>query len=313
MQDAAAMARFAAAGLGIPEELVMVASTGVIGKPMPIDTIKTAVPKLIELLRPDGFREFAESIMTTDTIPKAVSETRETHGRSYTVTAVAKGAGMLRPDMATMLCFVTTDIQASNDILQEVLTQAVDQSFNRITVDGDTSTNDTVLLLANGMSGVEIEKDVEKTGFLELIENLLGRLAKMLIKDGEGVTKLVKVVVQGAATERDAEAVAFTIAHSPLVKTALFGEDANWGRIIAAAGRSGVSIDPDRVDISFNGVMMVKHGVGCGDDAEAAATAVLKQPEFTIRIDLKMGTGAFSVLTSDLSIDYIKINADYRS
>ncbi len=313
MQDAVATTRFVATELNIPEELVMVASTGVIGTPMPIDKIEAAVPRLTESLRPDGFSEFAESIMTTDTVPKIVSKTSEIDGKSYTVTAVAKGAGMILPDMATMLCFVATDIQVSRDILQEVLSTTVDRSLNRITIDGDTSTNDTVLLLANGISEAEIKNSANKAAFQEVIGNLLVQLAKMLVKDGEGVTKLVEVVVKGASTEHDAKTVAYTIAHSPLVKTAFFGEDANWGRIMAAAGRSGVSLDPDKIDIYFDDVMMVKNGVGCGEIAETEATKVLKKPEFAVQIGLNMGTAGFSVFTSDLSVEYIKINADYRS
>jgi len=226
---------------------------------------------------------------------------------------LAKGAGMIRPDMATMLCFVATDVQASRDVLQNVLSPAVDRSFNRITIDGDTSTNDTVLLLANGVSGVEVRGDADKQTFQNVLDRLLLQLAKMLVKDGEGVTKLVDITVNGAATKQDAETAAYTLAHSPLVKTALFGEDANWGRIIAAVGRSGVPIDPDRIDIYFNDVRMVKDGMGCGKSAEAEATKVLKLPEFSIRVDLNTGPGDCSVFTCDLSIDYIKINADYRS
>jgi glutamate N-acetyltransferase/amino-acid N-acetyltransferase len=313
MQDAVATTRFVATGLNIPEELVMVASTGVIGTPMPMDKIEAAVPELIKSLRPNGFSRFAESIMTTDTVPKVVSRTNEIDGESYTVTAVAKGAGMIRPDMATMLCFVATDIQAPSGVLQDVLTKTVDQSLNRITIDGDTSTNDTVLLLASGMSEVRIQDNGNKAAFQEVIGSLLEQLSKMLVKDGEGVTKLVEVVVKGAATEHDAKMVAYTIAHSPLVKTAFFGADANWGRIMAASGRSGVSMDPDKIDIYFDDVMMVKNGAGCGKTAEAEATEVLRKPEFAVQIDLNMGTAEFSVVTSDLSVDYIKINADYRS
>ena len=313
MRDAAAMTRFAAKGLNIPEELVMVASTGVIGTPLPIGKVETAVPGLIDSLDERGFSELAESIMTTDTVPKVVSETGTINDKSYTVTAVAKGAGMIRPDMATMLCFVATDIQASNEILQKILSTAVNSSFNRITIDSDTSTNDTVLLLANGMSEAEIKNDADKEAVQEVLDSVLGKLARMLIADAEGGTKLVEVIVKGASSEKNAETIAFTVAHSPLIKTALFAEDANWGRIMAAVGRSGVLVDPDKIDIYFNDVVMVKNGMGCGDDAEAQATEVLKQPEYPIIIDLNMGSDAFSVFTCDFSIDYVKINADYRS
>ena len=313
MRDAAAMTTFAAKALNISEDLVMVASTGVIGAPLPMDKIAKAVPEVAESLKEDGFSDMAESIMTTDTIPKVVSETDTINGKTYTVTAVAKGAGMIRPDMATMLCFVATDLQASTDSLQGILSTAVNRSFNRITVDSDTSTNDTVLLLANGVSGAEIETDESKESVQKVLDSVLGKLAKMLIADAEGGTKLVEVIVKGAPSEKEAEDVAFTVAHSPLIKTALFAEDANWGRIMAAVGRSGVDVDPDKIEIYFNDVQMVKDGMGCGEEAEAQATKVLKQPEYHLTIDLNMGASAFSVYTCDISIDYVKINADYRS
>jgi glutamate N-acetyltransferase/amino-acid N-acetyltransferase len=250
--------------------------------------------------------------MTTDTIPKVISETGQIEGRSYTITGVAKGAGMIRPDMATMLCFVATDIDATPNVLSGALTAAADRSFNRITIDGDTSTNDTILLMANGLSKAVLKTETREN-FQHRLDSVLLQLAKMVVKDGEGVTKFVEVVVEGAANEADAKSVAYTVAQSNLVKTALFGEDANWGRIFAAAGRSGVGINPDRIDIYFNHVMLVENGVGCGEAAETEATTVIKQPEFAIRIDLKMGHAAFSVFTCDFSIDYVKINADYRS
>ena len=312
-QDAVSMAKFAASALGVSEDSVLVASTGVIGAPLPINKIESAVPGLVESLRPDGFANLAEAIMTTDTIPKVISKTGQIDGKMFTVTATAKGAGMIRPDMATMLCFVATDIQASSTDLSNMLFNSVERSFNRITIDGDTSTNDTVLLLANGESEIEITNESRRRIFQEVLDDVLMQLARMLVQDGEGVTKLVDVVVTGADSLVDAKAVAFTIAHSNLVKTALFGEDANWGRIIGAAGRAGVPVDPDRIDIYFDDVKMVENGMGCGDSAEAEATKVLKQTELTIRIDLNMGEETFSAITCDFSIDYVKINADYRS
>lgn len=313
MQHAIAMARSVADELNIAEELVQVASTGVIGAPLPIEKVEAAVPDLVAALRPDGFKELAEAIMTTDTIPKVVSKTGQIDGQTFTVTGVAKGAGMIRPDMATMLCFVATDIDGESGILSEALVRSSDRSFNRITIDGDTSTNDTIILLANGVSGIRIDEEAHRSVFQSVLDDVLLQLAKSLIKDGEGATKFVEVRVTGASTEEDAKSVAYTVAHSNLFKTALFGEDANWGRIIAAAGRAGVPLDPDRVDIFFDDVMMVKNGVGCGDTAEAEATKVLKRPEFLVRIDLNMGDAAHTVYTCDFSIDYVKINADYRS
>ena len=313
MQHAIAMAKKAAAELGIAEELVQVASTGVIGVPLPIEKVEAAVPDLVAALRPDGFTELAEAIMTTDTIPKVVSKTGQINGQTFTVTGVAKGAGMIRPDMATMLCFVATDVRADAGTLSHALKNASDQSFNRITIDGDTSTNDTIILMANGVSGIDIDSADASPAFQSVLDDVLFSLAKAVVKDGEGVTKFVEVRVSGAATKEDATSIADTVAHSNLFKTALFGEDANWGRILAAAGRAGVPIDPERIDIFFNEVMMVENGIGCGDDAEAEATKVLKLPEFTVGIDLHMGDAGHTVYTCDFSIDYVKINADYRS
>ena len=313
MEHAIAMTRFAAVELNIAEDLVQVASTGVIGAPFPIGRVEAAVPELVKALRPDGFREFAEAIMTTDTVPKVVSNTGDIDGRRFTVTGIAKGAGMIRPDMATMLCFVATDVKAEAGILSEALAQSSDRSFNRITIDGDTSTNDTVILMANGVSGIRIDEAAHRSIFQSVLDDVLLQLAKSVVKDGEGATKFVEVHVTGAAAENDAKSVAYTVAHSNLFKTALFGEDANWGRIIAAAGRAGVPLDPDRVDIFFDDVMMVKNGLSCGAAAEAEATRVLKRPEFVVQIDLHMGDADHTVYTCDFSIDYVKINADYRS
>jgi len=313
MKDAISEARLAAYGLNISEELVLVASTGVIGKSLALDKIESAVPKLVESLSPGGINDFAQAIMTTDTVPKIVSRNGNIGGSGFNITGVAKGAGMICPDMATMLCFVCTDAAVSPDFLKEVLASSVEKSFNRITIDGDTSTNDTVLVMANGMSGAIVKSQSEKKYFLELLDEILMALAKMVVKDGEGATKLVEIIVKGAASVNDAEKIAKTVANSNLVKTALFGEDANWGRILAAAGRSGAKFDPGLTDIYFDDVMMVKNGMGCGDAAEKEATKVLKKSEFSITVDLKTGDGKASVLTCDFSIDYVKINADYRS
>jgi glutamate N-acetyltransferase/amino-acid N-acetyltransferase len=302
-----------ARALAVPEEEVLVASTGVIGNPLPIDRIEAAVPGLVSDLREDGFPRLAGAIMTTDTEPKYLHRQGRIGDRTYNLVAVAKGAGMIRPDMATMLCFAGTDAAVDTPRLDAMLRRAVAQSFNRITIDGDTSTNDTVILLANGASGVVVESEADQAGFQALLDGLFLDLAKWLVRDGEGVNKLVEVRVQGAPSDDAARRVADTIAHSPLVKTALFGEDANWGRILGAAGRAGVAFDPGRVALYFDQVQMVADGVGCGAAAEAAATAVLKQPELQIILDLSSGEGKASVLTCDFSIDYVKINADYRS
>ncbi|MFH2218054.1 MAG: bifunctional glutamate N-acetyltransferase/amino-acid acetyltransferase ArgJ [Pseudomonadota bacterium] len=313
MRDAAAMARLTALKLGIAEDLVLVASTGVIGKPMPMEKIEASVPGAVDALSPEGIPDLARAIMTTDTVPKVVSRKGNIGGNTYTITGVAKGSGMICPDMATLLCFVCTDVIALPHFLKETLSGAVERSFNRITVDGDTSTNDTLILMANGVSGAAIEKKTEKESFQRLLDGVLIDLAKQVVKDGEGATKIVEIAINGAQTDEDARKIAVTVANSNLVKTAFFGEDANWGRILAATGRAGVILEPDAIDVFFDDIQMVKNSSGLGDAAEAEATAVLKKPEFTVTIDLNMGQGSATMLTCDFSIDYVRINADYRS
>jgi glutamate N-acetyltransferase/amino-acid N-acetyltransferase len=221
---------------------------------------------------------------------------------------------MIRPDMATMLCFVCTDLKIPSADLQQALLYATESSFNRITIDGDTSTNDTVLILANGQSGACADSSSEFRAFAGLLADALGELAKMIVEDGEGATKCVEISVVNAGSRHDARRMADTVANSNLVKTAFFGQDANWGRIMAALGRAGAEkFDPDRVDIWFGDAKMVENGTGCGADAEDRATKVLKQKTFVVKIDVKSGDKSASVLTCDFSLDYVKINADYRS
>jgi glutamate N-acetyltransferase/amino-acid N-acetyltransferase len=313
MHDARATCAAVAKVLGVPEEQVLVASTGVIGQPLPIARVTKAVPGLVADLSADGFGRLATAIMTTDTEPKCIHRQGRINGQTLNMVAVAKGAGMIRPDMATMLCFACTDAAVEAAVLDAMLRRAVDRSFNRITIDGDTSTNDTVLVLANGAGGAVVASAADRAVLQDLLNGVLLDLAKWLVRDGEGANKLVEVRVQGAPSDQDARCIADTVAESPLVKTALFGEDANWGRILGAAGRAGVHFDPERVDVYFDDVQMVAGGVGCGAAAEVEATAVLKQAELQIRLDLNMGQGSASVLTCDFSIDYVRINADYRS
>ena len=313
IRDAETMANLAASELGISEDLVLVASTGVIGESLPIEKIDSAIPTLVDSLKSEGIPDLARSIMTTDTVPKMLSAHGVVDGKTFTVTGVAKGAGMIRPDMATMLCFVCTAVKISSEILKEILVKAVNRSFNRITIDGDTSTNDTVLVMANGLSGAVIQSPAQKDIFQKILDETFLDLAKQLVRDGEGVTKLVEIMVRNALSDSDAQKVVDTVAHSPLVKTAFFGEDANWGRIAGAVGRAGVQIDPYKIDVYFDDVQMVKAGMGQGKTVEAKATKVLKRPEFTVTIDLNSGSGSGSILTCDFSVDYIRINADYRS
>lgn len=312
-RDVIRMGNLVAKGLRVDDDEVLVSSTGVIGEPLPIEKIESAAPGLIAALSPGGLADFAEAIMTTDTVPKILSRTGQVTGKTFTVTGVIKGAGMIRPDMATMLCYVMTDIAARPDVLQKTLAKAVDRSLNRMTVDGDTSTNDTVLLMANGLSKVDLNDAESKEIFQSVLDEVMIGLAQWLIKDAEGATKLVEVVVKGAPTKPAAHKIADTVANSPLFKTALYGEDANWGRILAAVGRAGIPVELEKIDIFFGSVQMVKSGFGCGKEAEAEATRVLQQEEFRVTVDLNLGRETETVFTCDFSLDYVKINANYRT
>lgn len=300
--------------LRIPVELTAVASTGVIGVQLPIGPVIGGVPQLVKQLDPEAAPLTAEAMMTTDGFSKLASAQGKIDGQKYTILGLAKGAGMIHPNMATMLGFVVTDAALTAEQLDRALRQAVDRSFNSITVDGDTSTNDMVLLLANGAAGVTIEEESEaEADFSRHLERVLVDLAKMIVRDGEGATKLVEIRVSGAADDFEAKRAAEAVATSSLVKTAFFGEDANWGRIIAAIGYADVELDPDRVDISFDDVPVVKDGLAIGGEAEQQASAVLKRSEFVVNIELHQGNGNASYYTSDLTYEYVRINADYRS
>lgn len=315
MRQARLCTRMVAEALQIQEDLVQVSSTGVIGEQLDTACFQKGIPLLAAKLAPDGLPEVSRAIMTTDTVPKTAVRVVDIGGRQVKIAGMAKGAGMIMPNMATMLGFILTDARVEQQTLALLLQKAVEKTFNAITVDGDTSTNDTVLLLANGLAGNDeiVEGSPSAVVFAEALNGLCLDLALMIVRDGEGATKLVTVRVTGAASDADADRAARTVANSNLVKTAFFGEDANWGRIIAALGRSGAVFDADRVDISFDRVMMVKDGLGQGKEIEAAATRVLKQKEFTVEINLKAGACAREIYTCDFSLDYVKINADYRS
>lgn len=313
MQDAKAMTNLTASALNISEETTLVASTGVIGKILPIKKIESAIPNLVNNLRSDGISDFAEAIMTTDTVPKTAFIQGHIENKLFTIIGVAKGVGMICPNMATMLSFVCTDINIDADTLKNVLQTSVNRSFNKITIDGDTSTNDTVIIMANGVSKASVNNLTQKQYFQNALDDVLINLSKQIVKDGEGATKFVEIIIKGALSDNEARKVAETIANSNLVKTALFGEDANWGRIIAAAGRAKASINPESIDIYFGDILMVKNGMSCGKSVEIKATQVLKNSEFSILIDLNIGNGSASVFTCDFSTEYVKINADYRS
>ncbi len=302
--------------LGIAEGLVQLASTGVIGEQLNLAAFERGIPALVEKLDADNFALVARAIMTTDTVPKVAEATVLVGSREVRIIGMAKGAGMIMPNMATMLAFVLTDARINFPELHRCLAAGVERSFNRITIDGDTSTNDMVLVMANGSAGNPwIDGDCEADGkaFQSGLELVLKDLALQIVRDGEGATKTITVRVQGAREEHEAERLARTVANSSLVKTAFFGEDANWGRILAAMGRSGVKFSPDKVELSFGPVLLVKHGMSLGKEVEAEATRVLKEKEILLTIDLFDGKASAEVLTCDFSLDYVKINADYRS
>ena len=312
-QETGAMA---ADALGIDEELILVASTGVIGEQLDPEPFSQAVPRLVSKVSADSFNDLARAIMTTDTVPKTSSATIKIDDTEVRLLGVAKGSGMIMPNMATMLCFVVTDAQIVFPVLNDAVKTGVEQSFNRITVDGDTSTNDMVLVMANGAAGnewIDEENPKARKAFADALHTIFKDLALQMVKDGEGATKLVTVRVVGARDREGAISAARTIANSALVKTAFFGEDANWGRIIAALGRSGCRFCPDRVSIAFDEVVMVENGLGLGKVVEAQASEVLKKKEFTVTVDLRDGMEAAEVFTCDFSYDYVKINADYRT
>jgi glutamate N-acetyltransferase/amino-acid N-acetyltransferase len=282
---------------------------------LPFDKIEKGIPELIETLSPEGWMKTVEAIMTTDTFPKVEVATCRIKGMQVKLCGMIKGAGMIRPNLATMLSFLVTDAHIKASLLQGMLKRAAEDSFHRITVDGETSTNDTVLLLANGKAGHLWLNRMDRDGgiFESMLSEVCQNLVKSLVKDGEGATKFIEILVQGARDQEDAKQAAYAVAHSPLVKTAFFGQDANWGRILCALGHSRSHINPDRIDVFFDKVAIVKKGTGTGPRMEERASKTLKKKSFKVTIDLHQGKSQFSVFTTDLSIDYVKINASYRS
>ena len=307
--------RMIAEGLGISDKKVQVASTGVIGVHMPVERINNAIPDLIRGLSCGTLEDVANAIMTTDTFPKIEIRSGKAGGDNYTVAGIAKGAGMIMPNMATMLSFIITDADIDLAVLDSAFRLGADASFNIITVDGDTSTNDTCLIMANGMAGNRtIQPGTDEAEVFEgLLKDVLVSLAKQIVKDGEGATKFVEVRITGAVSDGDARLAARAVANSSLVQTAFFGQDANWGRIFAAVGYSGAEVDQTLLSLSFDDVCMARHGVFAGGDAEAMGTEILKKKKFTVTVDLGLGSGAATVYTSDLSHEYVSINADYRT
>jgi len=305
--------RAVGAMVACPMSQVLPFSTGVIGEDLPIVAFQRAMPDLAASLQEDAWPLAARAIMTTDTRPKQCSCTVELAAGQVTLTGIAKGSGMIRPDMATMLSFIATDAQVPQPLLQKILERAVQPSFNSITVDGDTSTNDACVLMASGASGIVVAGAEDIRCLQAGVDAVCMSLAREIVRDGEGATKLVEVLVQGAVDIDGARAVAYTIAHSPLVKTALFASDPNWGRILAAVGRSGVDMDLKRVRIYLDDVCIVSDGGRDRAYREEDGQRVMQQDRIEIRVDLGMGAAETRVLTCDLSYDYVKINAEYRS
>jgi len=303
--------------VGVAPSAVLPFSTGVIGEKLPVDKLVAAMPAAVTALSADSWEAAANGIMTTDTRPKATSRQLDIAGRIITVTGISKGAGMIKPNMATMLGYVATDANIAPNVLQAMLDQSADASFNRITIDGDTSTNDACVLVATGRAGGEQLTETSGPVFDELqrvFNEVFLELAHAIVRDGEGATKFVAVEVAGAKDVSEALKVAYAVAESPLVKTALFASDPNWGRILAAIGRAGVeSLDVAALTVHLDDVLITEQGGRAESYTEAAGAAVMKQAEIRIRINLNRGLHAETVWTTDFSYDYVKINAEYRS
>jgi len=313
--DAKATCQAIAEQTGCQPEEVLPFSTGVIGVNLPMNIIKTGIVSACNKFSEQGWPDAAEGILTTDTVAKGISNTFKVKGKPITVTGIAKGSGMIRPDMATMLAYIATDAEVSTEALQACLKNAANHSFNRITVDGDTSTNDACMLMATGKSGVAIKAgSAEYQNLSEAIQDVCVELARAMVKDGEGATKLINIQVEQGATQQECLDVAYTVAHSPLVKTAFFASDPNWGRILAAVGRAGVSnLNLNAIEVYLDDVCIVEGGGRSPSYTEEQGQAVMDKSEITITIKLARGTASETVWTCDFSYDYVRINAEYRT
>lgn len=302
---------------GLTAAEILPFSTGVIGEQLPIDRLIAGLPNALAALDADRWVDAAHGIMTTDTLPKGASEQFTLDGVTYSVTGISKGAGMIRPNMATMLGYVATDLAIEAGLLQQILTEVTEQSFNRITIDGDTSTNDACVLVATGQAGGAVLQSRDDPRFAEVMQVLSRvfiRLAQLIVRDGEGATKFMTVRVEGGAATQECCDVAYSVAHSPLIKTAFFASDPNWGRIVMAIGKAGlIDLDQSKVQVWLDDVQICRDGGAAADYTEAQGAAVMQQSEITIRIALGRGDAVDTVWTCDFSYDYVKINADYRS
>ncbi|WP_210398180.1 bifunctional glutamate N-acetyltransferase/amino-acid acetyltransferase ArgJ [Motiliproteus sediminis] len=315
MADAMSCCEALAAQTGQPVERIMPFSTGVIGEKLPVEKIVAAIPAALSALSDSGWEDAAQGIMTTDTRPKGATRTLALGDTTVTISGISKGAGMICPNMATMLAYVATDARVAPDHLQTLLSETADATFNRVTIDGDTSTNDSCVLVATGAAGMTLTPASHHwPAFADGVYAVLLELAQAIVRDGEGATKFITIEVSGASSQREALDTAYTIAHSPLVKTALFASDPNWGRILAAVGRAGiVDLDLNTLTINLGEVRIVENGGRAVTYTEAAGQAVMDREEIVIGVDLQRGDFAERVWTTDLSHDYVSINADYRS
>ena len=313
--DALECCSFVANTTGSNISEVLPFSTGVIGEYLPVDKFLPAIKTAFDNLAEDNWESAAQSILTTDTVIKAFTKTLKVQDKTITISGIAKGSGMIRPDMATMLAYIATDAKIEQSLLQNCLLEAVNHSFNRITVDGDTSTNDSAILMATGQSNIElIQNSDELARFQQILTEVCEELAKEMIRDGEGATKLITVSVTGCMSEEEAKDIAYTVAHSPLVKTAFFASDPNWGRILAAVGRAGViDFDLNKVQVALDDVYIVRNGGKADDYTEERGQAVMDKSDITIHIDLERGHHSIKVWTCDFSYDYVRINAEYRT
>ena len=314
LKNAYLMTELAAGELGLKKEDLLVASTGVIGKQIPIDKIRKAIPALADGLKKDGGRDASEGIMTTDKFPKEAAVKIRIKKKDVIIGAIAKGAGMIHPNMATMLCFITTDAYITRRALKLSLSGAVERSFNSISVDGDTSTNDTVLAMANGSAGNKLldKKDRDFAIFTKALGYITDYLAKSIVRDGEGATKFIQINVKNAKTKAGAKRIARNLARSPLFKTAAFGADPNWGRIAASVGSSGVIFDPQKLDIYLGSKKVVEDGAGVSEDS-ALLRKLFKKREIDVTVNLNSGRKDYTVWTCDLTSDYVRINAHYTT
>jgi len=311
---AATVCEAVARSLACVARQVLPFSTGVIMEPLPVERIVAGIPAAVADLRPDNWLGAAEAIMTTDTVPKAGSRRLHLSGGEVTVTGIAKGAGMIRPDMATMLGFIATDAQVPGEALEALVREAADSSFNCITVDGDTSTNDSFVVAASGASGVVAQSRADLDALGRAISEVAAFLAQAIVRDGEGATKFITLQIEGGRSGEECRRVAYAIAHSPLVKTAFFASDPNLGRILAAIGNAGIEdLDTSRLELYLDSVLVAANGGRHPDYREEMGVAALAKPEFTVRVSLHRGQATATVWTCDLSFDYVKINAEYRT